>query len=399
MNDGKSEDDPIARLWRLRDHEVLRVVGLMSGTSADGIDAVLATLRERKGGGVEAKIRAFHSAPYPRAIAERVLAAGAASTAEITELDAILGTLFGEAVLALLGKAGVPSGEVDLVGSHGQTVCHLPPGGGRLGATLQLGDAARIAEATSLPVVSDFRSRDMAAGGQGAPLVPFVDQQLFAKSGEKRVLLNIGGIANLTALDGREPGLVAFDVGPGNALLDALMRIYTGGEKRYDEGGAMALRGRADEALLADLLLHPFLARPAPKSVDRDEFSDAFARRLMAENAHVPMEDLLATAAAFTADAIAGAIQHLPPRFQPVDRLIASGGGVANAAILARLASWRQRGVFGELETTAAHGVDPAAKEALAFAVLARETLLGRPGNCVDATGAQREVVLGTITP
>ncbi len=367
----------------------------MSGTSADGVDAAVVRLDDTSGR-LEAELLFHDTRPYPRAVRERVLAAASATAPAIAELDFLLGGLFAEAALHAVQGAGLARAEVDLIGSHGQTICHAPPRRDAPGSTMQIGQAAVIAERTGLPVVSDFRVRDMALGGQGAPLVPLADHLLLGRAGETRVLLNIGGIANLTASNGRREDLIAFDTGPGNALLDALVRLASHGAEAFDRDGARAARGHVDERLLAELLSHPFFAQAPPRSADRDTFGAPFARRLLAEHASLPLEDVLATAAAFTAESIARAIRGLPAPFTRIDRVIASGGGVRNAALMAALRS-RLAGV--PLEESGAYGLPPDAKEAVAFAVLARETLLGRPGNVPAVTGAARPAILGTITP
>lgn len=385
--------DPWARLFRLRAQPEHCVVGLMSGTSADGIDAVLVRLKDAAHG-VAHEVLAFHTFPYSRTLSDRVLGAAAASAREITALDAELGRAFAHAVVEIAMRGGIPPSAIDYVGSHGQTIFHLPPSGEAPGATMQIGCAAVIAAEVGCPVVSDFRSRDMALGGQGAPLVPLVDHLLFAKPGENRVLLNIGGIANLSTVNGNEADVFAFDTGPGNALLDALMRLATKGQERFDAEGARGSRGRVLEPLLAQLLADPFLERDPPKSADRDAYGEALATRLLAQTGSASLDDLLATAAAFTAESILRAIARLPAPFQRIDRLIGSGGGIYNRAIWERL---RAQSRF-VVETTTDHGLDPDAKEAVAFAVLARQTVLGRPGNLPRVTGARQRAVLGSIT-
>lgn len=258
---------------------------------------------------------------------------------------------------------------------------------------MQIGDAAILAERTGRPIVSDFRARDLAAGGEGAPLVPRVDRLLLAVPGENRVALNIGGIANLTALEGVDTTPVAFDTGPGNALADALVRLESEGLESFDADGSGAARGVVDEELLAGLLAHPFFTQTAPKSADRDQFGEPMARRLLASGRS--LEDLLATAVALTAASIQRAVAELPARFHPLARIIVSGGGSRNPTLMAEL-SRRLAPVPVELSDT--HGLPADAKEAIAFAVLARETLLGRPGNEPTATGAGRACVLGSIT-
>lgn len=372
-----------------REHTVL---GLMSGTSADGIDVAIVRLWEENGA-LRHAVLAFETIPYDEELSVRVLRAGESNVRALCALDAELGVAFGEAANRVIRKWGIDRSAIDFVGSHGQTIVHLPPRDGARGSTMQLGCAATIAATTRLPVVSGFRSRDMALYGQGAPLVPLVDHLLFAKPGENRVLLNIGGIANLTAVNGNLDDVIAFDTGPGNALLDELASITTLGIERFDRDGERSSRGKVDGELLAELLADPFITAAPPKSADRHAYGESLARRLL-DRGETKRDDLLATAAAFTADSILLAIERLPPPFSRIDRVIASGGGIHNRAILDRL---RKAGRF-PVETTAQHGLDPDAKEAVAFAVLARETILGRPGNLSRVTGARQRAILGSIT-
>jgi anhydro-N-acetylmuramic acid kinase len=385
--------DPAARFAALREKREHVVVGLMSGTSADGIDAAVVRLRDSSDGR-SFELLSFLNNPYSRAIADRVLSGANATARELTEFDAMLGRLFAAAAADAIAAARLTPSDIDVIGSHGQTIFHQPPRSGQPGATMQLGCPAVIAATLDVPVVADFRARDMALGGQGAPLVPLVDHLLFARRGEARVLLNIGGLANVSATDGELANVVAFDTGPGNALLDALVRAFTNGEQRFDRDGEWSARGTPIESLLADLLAHPFVVQAPPKSADRDTFGESLARRLMAEHASSSPEDLLATAVRFTADSIAGSIERLPAPYTRIDRVIASGGGVRNLVLMRRL---RER-CRCPVETSADHGLDPDAKEAVAFAVLARETVLGRPSNLPRVTGAARAAVLGSIT-
>ena len=388
-----AEVDLIGRLGRLSQRPAHTVIGLMSGTSADGVDAALVRLEETSGR-LKARIESFLTRPYPPELRRRVLEAAGADPVALARLDVQLGELFAEAVRAVSEAAGLDGGAIDLIGSHGQTVCHLPDDPDGRGCTLQVGSAAVLAERTGLPVVSDFRSRDMAAGGQGAPLVPLVDHLLFGTTAENRVLLNLGGLANITALNGNQEDLIAFDTGPANALMDALVRLATGGRELCDRDGRRAARGTADEAQLDRLLAHPFFERPPPRSADRELFGMPLARELAV--GPLSLDDLLATAAALTARSVAGAILGLPAPFRSIDRVIASGGGVKNPVLMRLLSQ-----ALGDipLETSDDHGIPAEAKEALAFAVLARETILGRPGNLPSATGASKRVVLGSITP
>ena len=279
-----------------------------------------------------------------------------------------------------------------LIGSHGQTAVHRPRSAGQLGATLQIGEAAVIAERTGLPVVSDFRVRDVAAGGEGAPLVPLVDYLLFRKPGTRRALQNIGGIANVTLVADTLGGTVAFDNGPGNMALDAVSRAASNGREPFDRDGARAARGHIDHALLAELNQHPYLRLPPPKSTGRELFGKSFVYPLLARYEQ-HLDDLQATLTRFSAEAIARSYRELLPF--PPEEVYVSGGGALNLTLMRHLTELLAPARVG---TTRDLGVDPEAKEALLFAVLANETLFGHAGNVPSATGAAGPRVLGKIT-
>jgi anhydro-N-acetylmuramic acid kinase len=379
------------------------IVGLMTGTSADAVDAVLVRF---SGPGLETRheVLAYRETPFEPALRREVLEVAAAvelAPERLMRLDAALGERYAAAVLELLAGARVDRGRVDGVGSHGQTVRHIPRhrGGGQA-LTLQLGSAALLAERTGLTVVSDFRTRDTAAGGEGAPLVPLADWWLFRSKSEARVLLNLGGMANVTwlARDGSLADVLAFDTGPGNSVLDALMSLRSGGRETHDRDGAVAARGRVNEALLAEVLEDPFFALPPPRSTGREHFGDAYAVQLLdlGRSLGLSEEDVLATAVELTAASVAGALQRfIVPRGRP-DAVYVSGGGVRNRTLMQAL-EHRIAGV--SLQPLAVLGVQPEAKEALAFAFLAHQTLCGRAGNVPSATGAAHPVVLGHVTP
>jgi anhydro-N-acetylmuramic acid kinase len=392
--------DPVAALFALRERPARLVVGLMSGTSADGTDAALCEIAG-SGTGARARLLAHITVPYPRALRERIFALEEADSAELCDLDVLLGESFAEAVRAVATAAGVPIEKVDLVGSHGQTAAHRPRSAGRLGATLQIGEASVIAERTGRPVISDFRARDVAAGGEGAPLVPLVDYLLFRAPGVARAIQNIGGIANVTLVGESLSDLVAFDTGPGNMALDAVARAASRGVEGYDLGGRRAARGRIDAGLLAELHRHPYLALPPPKSTGRETFGrpfvypllDRWASHAPSASELSPLDDLLATLTRFTAEAIVRAYREHLPVFP--DEVYLCGGGAANATLRAHLAELCSP---VPVRDTAALGIDPQAKEAVAFAMLANETLFGHPGNVPRATGAAGGRVLGKIT-
>jgi len=355
----------------------VKIAGIMSGTSLDGIDVAIVEIRGRR-----VVTIGFTSTPYPAKIRAAILAVSNCEThtAAISRLNYQLAELYAKAVVAATRRYG----PVELIGCHGQTIFHE----GRSN-TLQLGEAAVLAERTGLPVVSNFRARDIAAGGQGAPLVPYVDYLLFRHPKRSRVALNIGGIGNITVLPAAcEPrGVIAFDTGPGNMVIDALAHEHTGGRLNCDSGGKLAASGSVNRRLLDELLRDPYYRRKPPKSAGREQYGVEFIARLKA--AGLAMPDLIATATVLTAATIAMAVGR-------TDELIAAGGGVHNPEIMGHLAALLP-GVA--ISTSTDHGIDADAKEAIAFAVLAHETWHGRPSNLPSATGARRPVVLGDITP
>jgi anhydro-N-acetylmuramic acid kinase len=379
-----------------------RLVGVMSGTSLDGVDCVLASLRGSPPR-LDWRLDAHRAAPFPAALRRRLLATaegGAATAEELARLHFALGELYAAAVLELLSEARVGPGELAGIGLSGQTVFHrsarAEPGGGM---TLQLGSAAIAAERVGARVVSDFRAADVAAGGEGAPLVPYADWLLFASRDEGRVVLNVGGIANLTALPAgaRAADVVAFDTGPGNMVMDGLVQLLSGGRETRDEGGGRAERGRPDDGLVAAALADPFFALAPPRSTGRERFGRAFVERWVADGrAHgLADDDLVASACELTAHSVADAVQrHVAPRF-PVQAVYVAGGGAHNPALLAALGS---RLAPLRVAASTALAVPPECREALAFAVLAHETLAGRPSNLPQVTGAARAVVLGQVT-
>ncbi len=367
-------------------------VGLMSGTSLDGVDAALVDL----GPDDAVALRAFRTEPYTGEERQRILDAIAGGTArELALLNVWLGERFATAVERLLRDIRVNPGELAFVASHGQTVWHEP---GR--ATLQLGDPAVLAERLGVTVVSDFRSRDVAAGGQGAPLVPVADALLFGHAGHGRALLNIGGMANVSWVPrrGSTDGVLAFDTGPGVAVLDAVVRAVRP-DVSYDEGGAMAAMGTPLDRVVMELLRHAFFGAAPPKSTGRETFGEAFAARLREQatalQPAVRPADLVATALALTVRSIAEQVTRWLPKDGERDLLVA-GGGARNPTLMrglsAALPGWRV-GLFAE------EFFDGDAKEAVAFAFLGRLALEGRPGNVPGATGARGPRVLGRITP
>ena len=368
----------------------------MSGTSLDGIDVAIVDIVGRTIHPV-----AFHSAPYPEAVRKAILGVSntTVTTAAIARLHVRLGQLYASAVEQTCRRHRIRPGSIELVGCHGQTIYHQGEGQPFLGqlvaATLQIGEAGVIAEALSVPVVSDFRMRDMAAGGKGAPLVPYVDYLLFRHAKRGRVALNIGGIANITAMPpGASPGeLMAFDTGPGNMAIDALVAEFTGGRERFDRGGRIATRGRVDRALLDRILADRYYSERPPKTAGREQYGAEFIARL--KQTGLPLTDLIATATALTPAAIAAGIeQFVRPRMR-IDEIIAAGGGVHNKTLMGYLQAFLPE---VQIRRTDEFGINADAKEAIAFAVLAHETYRGRASNLPSATGAKHEVILGKIT-
>jgi anhydro-N-acetylmuramic acid kinase len=384
--------DPLAALLSLRTVSPRRVIGLISGTSADGIDTALV---EIQGAGATTRVRLvdFQTRLFDSALRARVLALGEGAAPELLRMHYRLGEEFAQAALGAIDRARRSGLDVHLIGSHGQTARHHPrawESDGRA-ATLQLGEPAVIAERTGLPVVADFRPRDIAAGGEGAPLVPLVDWLLFRRAGATRACLNMGGIANVTVVTDRVENVQAFDLGPANMPLDLVVHAWTGGAETFDRDGARAAEGRVDSGLVAELLRHPFLALPPPKSTGREAFGDVFVAPLLARYAGRE-GDLLASLTRFVAESVAAGIRQWVS--EPVAEVLVSGGGARNRTLMAALAAALAP---VPVRSLAEVGLDPDAKEAVAFAVLANETLFGRPGNVPGATGAAGPRVLGKL--
>ena len=389
-----------------------RVCGLMSGTSADGVDAAIVDI-DRNG----VRLVAFRTFPYTPALRKRIFEVCSPMTAKVDDichLNFALGEVFAAAVIELARKNRIPLASIDLIGSHGQTIQHLPAvlkwempswmrrRGRRFlttRSTLQIAEPSVIAERTGIAVVADFRPRDIAAGGQGAPLVPMADLMLLGHARLTRASQNIGGIGNVTFLraGGGVDDVLAFDTGPGNMIIDRLADIATGGRLGYDKDGRLAARGTVDEALLSRLMRHPFLRRRPPKTTGREEFGRQFADKVFGTGRARGLSpaDIIATATAFTARSIADAYaRHLPAR---VDEVILCGGGASNPTLVWMLREALTGGPI--VRNMRELGIDPDAKEAISFALLAYLTVHGLPGNVPSATGAARQVVLGKIVP
>jgi anhydro-N-acetylmuramic acid kinase len=369
--------------------QTMNVAGMISGTSADGIDVALVEISGR-GWSSALRVKKFATVRYPRRVRQAILEASNAasiSVAEISQLNFQVGELFAAALLKVCGRR-----KPDLIGSHGQTIFHQGrPIRSRIASTVQIGEPAVIAARTSVTTVGDFRVADMAAGGEGAPLVPFLDYLLCRHARRSRVALNIGGIANITVIPA-SAGLervTAFDTGPGNMVIDALVERFTGGRRKYDRGGAWAARGSVNEGELKQLMCDPYYRRRPPKTAGREQYGREFVDSLL--KLGLAEEDLLATSAALTADTIAQAI--LRSGGVP-DDLLVSGGGAHNRFLMRRLSAALPDTRFLRAED---FGIPGDAKEGVLFAVLAYETFHRRPGNIPSATGARRPVVLGKI--
>ncbi|MER7507876.1 anhydro-N-acetylmuramic acid kinase [Streptomyces lavendulae] len=369
----------------------MRVVGLMSGTSYDAVDAAAADLTLDEDGTLRLVPLGMVSAPYEdtlRAALAAALPPAPTTLGDVCRLDTRIGRAF--AALAVRADRELCAGRAELMASHGQTVFHWADAG-RVHGTLQIGSPAWIAEATGRPVVSDFRPRDVAAGGQGAPLVSLVDLMLLRGRPGVPAALNIGGIANLTVLPATGPPL-AFDTGPGNALLDAAVRELTAGRLDHDADGALAAAGRVHPPLLRRLLDEPYYRLPAPKTTGKELFHPGHLRAALAPHPGLAPQDVLATLTRLTARTVADALRPLR-----ATEVIASGGGTRNPALMAALREELPPGTA--LLTSDALGLPAAAKEAYAFAVLGFLTVHGLPGNAPDCTGARGPRVLGSLTP
>lgn len=377
------------------------VIGLISGTSADGIDTVLCEIEGAPPHVTARIVRAF-TKPYDPALRQRILDCFSPETGrvdEVTRLNADIGEAFAASSLELIAEAGLPPADVALIGSHGQTVWHEIRPDGTAYATLQLGEGAVLAERTGITTVNNFRTRDIAVGGQGAPLTAYADWLLLRHPTLWRAVQNIGGIGNVTFLpplsDSKSLPL-AFDTGPGNALLDSAMTILTGGAYTYDADGRLARSGNVQEDWLDVLLKHPYYERRPPKTTGRELFSKTMAQQLIVEGQRrgYGVPDIMATLTALTSASIADAYQRFAPA--PVGQVILGGGGAHNRALTDLLAGLVAP---AELLNHEDVGLNTDFKEGLVFALLAYETWHNRPGNLPTFTGASKPVVLGQITP
>ena len=380
----------------------MKVVGLMSGTSGDGVDAGLIEIGRQRSG-LHIEMIAFQPLPYPRSLQQRILSASVSGTvSELCHLNALLGEWFANAALGVIRHANLQPNDIDLVGSHGQTVHHLPhgikdAGVGAIRSTLQIAEPAVIAERTGITTVANFRPRDIAAGGQGAPLTPAVHALIFRHPRRARLIVNLGGISNVTYLprgSGYE-GIVAFDTGPANMVLDGLIARSTNGRMSMDREGRAAARGQVDGRLLAKLLAHPYLSKTPPKSTGREAFGAKMLDELvmMQQAQKLSLENVLATCSRWTAEAVGTARRWIGGG---IDEVIVGGGGVRNRTIMQHLEDVFAPVPVGPFES---YGWDSKALEAVAFAVLAYQTVTDQFGNVPSVTGAAHPSLLGCIIP
>ena len=392
----QAQPHPVVRLLGKSRKQVL---GLMSGTSADGLDCALTTI---EGHGLGTRVLAVKSKTLPYTAAQRdfilSLFQPTVTPSQLCQASFQLGELFAQGALRFLGDLGVDPAAVDLLGSHGQTVWHQPPSAcqaGEVPSTLQLGEPAVLAARTGVLTVGDFRVAELALHGEGAPLVPYCDFLLFRKAGVRRALQNIGGIANVAVLGDRPEDVLAFDNGPGNMILDALAPVASGGTLDCDRDGQLSARGRLQPDILAALLDDDYLRRPPPKSTGRERYGRSFAEALLARFASCPPCDLLRTAVAFTAHAIADSLRPLG-----IAELWVSGGGGHNPTLMAelqRLLAPVPVRPLTALGQSLGLAVDLDNKEAVAFAVLAVQALHGEPANLPQVTGARGQAILGKL--
>ena len=380
------------------------IIGMMSGSSADGVDAALVKVRGC-GESLSWRLLRHETLQYSPRVRDLILECsepGSGNAASICRLNMLLGELFARAALHLAQRAGIDIQAVDLIGSHGQTLQHLSEAvtitGIPVRGSLQVGEPSIISERTGVTTIASFSARDMAVGGQGAPLVSYVDYLLFRHRARGRVIISLGGVANVTAIPASAgpDRVIAFDTGPGTMVIDGLVARMTGGRESFDHDGRYGRRGQIRPHLLAHWLDHPYLRQPPPKSCGREEFGRPFLDAILREHASISKDDLIATATRFTAEAIAMACRNYAMPYNVYEEAIVSGGGACNSFLMQQL-----RDAIPELSIKESdeYGLPVVAKEAVAFAILANESLLGQPCNLPAATGASRRVVLGIISP
>lgn len=384
----------------------------MSGTSLDGVDAVLVVIHTGDTGELlSAQLESHIYLPYSEEVRKKIshlCIPGKADINDLTYAHYGLSHWYAETVRMLITDGGYTAEDIDAVSMHGQTVWHAPeaidfpgPNGSvAVKGTLQLGNAQAVSLQIGMPVISDLRSADLAVGGEGAPLAPYIDFLLFGSNEEGRAVQNIGGIGNVTVLpkEGTQKDVFAFDTGPGNMILDAVIQIGTQGKLEFDDQGTIAAKGRVSEKLVKELMDDPYFRRKPPKSTGREVYGQEYTKKFMssASKEDLTFEDTAATAAAFTAESIARSYRDYVLPQTSIAKVLVCGGGARNRTLLAMLQDRIPAGT--EVTTTEAFGIPDQAREAMAFAVLGHESLMGRPGNLPAVTGAQKHVVLGMIT-
>ena len=378
----------------------MNVVGLISGTSADGIEAVVVSLQGAPPR-LDWRLLSHIAYPFTPILREQIFAAfrpESSSVDRMCRLNFDLGGAFAEAALAVIQTAGLKPSDVAVIGSHGQTVWHEPPTPDQPGSTLQIGSAAVITERTGITTISNLRARDVAAGGHGAPVVSFLDWLLFRHATRTRAIQNIGGIGNVTFLPSLASSWtpIAFDTGPGNMLIDYAASRATNGAQVFDRDGEMAARGRVSQPLLDELMAHPYLRLNPPKTTGRELFGTQYGADVWKCGKDLKLSDvdILATVTAFTAESIAQSYRDFAPA--PIDEIFLAGGGAQNPALVQMI---RTRLAPIAVHQHAELGLSASPKEAVAFAVLAYETYHGRVGNLPSCTGARHAVLMGDITP
>ena len=400
--------DTVVRYRNKKEH---LLIGMMSGTSLDGIDTALVHISTDDAGSInDVQLKHFDYYPYTEELRQRILAISSNESAKLDEVVLAhygMSEWYGFAVNKVLNDSGYLAEQIDAICNHGQTIWHAPapqsfPGPVcelQVRSTLQIGSLSALAERTGIPVIGDFRARDIAAGGEGAPLVPYVDEVLFQHDEEGRILQNIGGIANATVLPPRvlRQEIIAYDTGPGNMVMDMLVQLYTGGQKYFDEQGQLAAAGKVNDDLLQLYLKDSYYKRKPPKSTGREMYTKAFIQQFLNHGLQrkLPFEDIMATATALTSKTITQSYTDFILPHYEISEVIVSGGGTRNKALMDMLRKDLPASIT--LSQAADHGIPDDAKEAVAFAILGHETLMGRPSNVPEVTGASRPVILGNI--
>ncbi len=376
-----------------------KCIGLMSGTSLDGIDAVLADVAAD---GKDVRFLHGITRPFSDSLREKLAALAHSKTInkeELVRMDALLGHLLSDVVEQLLDESGMEAKDILLIASHGQTIGHYPDKKEQFGhstaLTLQIGDGDIIAARTDISVVSDFRRRDMAAGGIGAPLIPLLDSLLFQSSKRNVCCLNIGGISNVTVLPAEGAQVIAFDTGPGNCLSDLAIGRLAGEDLRFDPGGGNALRGQVSDDILARAMTDSYFHQLPPKSTGREYFNEGFLDFLLGLGRDIPFEDMIATVSCLTPKSIADALRRFVPADNFPEELIVSGGGIHNRFFMEKLGAFLPE---MKVVSSSEYGIDPDFKEAIGFALMGYRTLAGLPSSIPEVTGAALPQILGKVS-